>query len=235
MTGASIAIQVLRLAKVLGRRAVLKDVDFQIVAGQRVALVGANGAGKTTLLRCLASLARPSAGAVHWFGRPARGNPQARRILGLVAHDSLLYPHLTLCENLLFAARMCDVDHPRQRVEGLLESTGLRPHGHRLPAAVSRGMRQRLSIARALVHYPRILLLDEPFAGLDTAGAEWLTELLIALGQSGRTVCFTAHDDAIISRLADRVLEVRSGRVYEIPRDSAGIPILYRSTERRAA
>jgi heme exporter protein A len=235
MTAPSIAIEALRLAKILGRRAVLKAVDFRIAAGERVALVGANGAGKTTLLRCLASLARPSAGEVRWFGQPARGNPQGRRLLGLVAHDSLLYPYLTLYENLLFAARMCDVAEPRQRAEALLDGTGLRPHGHRLPAAVSRGMRQRVSIARALVHRPRILLLDEPFAGLDAEGVEWLVELLAGLGQAGRTVCFTAHDDAIIARLADRVLEVRSGRVYEVTQASADIPAASRFIERRAA
>jgi heme ABC exporter ATP-binding subunit CcmA len=235
MTGSSIAVEALRLAKALGRRVVLQDVDFQIGAGQRVALVGANGAGKTTLLRCLASLTRPSAGEVRWFGQPARGNLEGRRRLGLVAHDSLLYPHLTLQENLVFAARMCDVAEPRQRAQALLDSTGLRPHGHRLPATVSRGMRQRLSIARALVHRPQILLLDEPFAGLDAEGVEWLVELLAGLGHAGQTVCFTAHDEAIIARLADRVLEVRSGRVYEVSQASASMPAACRSIERRAA
>ena len=234
MTGASIAVEVLRLAKVLGRRAVLQDVDFQIGAGQRVALVGANGAGKTTLLRCLASLTRPSAGEVPGSASPPAAIPRAAVSWAWWPTIACSIRTSHCSENLVFAARMCDVGQPRQRSRALLESTGLRPHGHRLPATVSRGMRQRLSIARALVHRPRILLLDEPFAGLDAEGAEWLMELLAGLGHAGQTVCFTAHDEAVIARLADRVLEVRSGRVYEVPQiRQACRPRAARSSPRR--
>jgi heme ABC exporter ATP-binding subunit CcmA len=216
MPDAMAAIEVRRLSKTLGRRTVLSGVDFQIAAGQSVALTGANGAGKTTLLRCLASILRPTAGLVRWFGRPAAGNPEARRLVGWVAHESLLYPQLTLRENLAFAARMCDVAQPWQRADELLAGTGLAPYAARLPAAISRGMRQRLAVLRALVHRPRILLLDEPFSGLDAEGTAWLGQLLGELRAAGRTLCFATHDEAVVCRLADRVLEVRRGRVEEI-------------------
>ena len=115
MPDCRIAVQSRGLSKVFGRQTVFGGLDLEIAAGQCVALTGANGAGKTTLLRCLASALRPSAGEVRWFGRPAIGNPDARRLIGMVAHEARLYPHLTLRENLLFAARMCDVPEPLQR------------------------------------------------------------------------------------------------------------------------
>jgi heme ABC exporter ATP-binding subunit CcmA len=214
MTVPTPAIEVVGLAKRLGNRAVLADVSFQIVAGQRVALVGANGAGKTTLLRCMAGLLRPNAGEVLWFGRPAYGDPEVKRLIGLAGHESMLYPQLTLHENLVFAARMTDLRAPERCAEELLAETGLTRFADRRPSAVSRGMRQRASIARALVHGPRILLLDEPFSGLDAEGSKWLAQLLLDLGRRGTTVCFTAHDQAVV-RLAQHVLEVRRGQVQQ--------------------
>ena len=221
MREATPAIRAVRLSKMLGCRTVLRDVDLVIGGGQSVAIVGANGAGKTTLLQCLAALSRPTTGAIFWFGLPA-GDSAAKRHIGLVAHDSLLYPHLTLRENLIFAARMHDVPQPRQRVEQLLHDIGLTPHGARLPTAVSRGMRQRVSVARALVHDPQILLLDEPFASLDTEGSRWLENLLQELRARGRTLCFTLHDERAVRRLADRIVEVRAGRAWDVALQAMG-------------
>jgi len=209
------AIQVCGLWKSFGDQVVLRGIDLTVPAGEGVALVGANGSGKSTLLRCLASVLRPQAGEVRWFGRAARGNLAVRRLIGLVAHESFLYPHLTLRENLLFAARMCDVPEPGARADELLRRTGLERHARRLPGETSAGMQRRVSLARALVHEPPILLLDEPFAGLDAQGTAWLFDLLSTRRSRGGTLVFATHDLAHARRLADRVLELRMGRLQE--------------------
>ena len=137
----------------------------------------------------------------------------------MVAHESRLYPHLTLRENLLFAARMCDVSRPGQRADQLLEEAGMRRYAEHTPPLVSQGMRQRLAVARALVHDPPLLLLDEPFAGLDAEGTAWLFRLFLDLRGHGRTLAFVLHDEEKAFRLADRVLELRQGRLH--PRAAA--------------
>ena len=201
------------VSKAFGRRSVLRAVECAVLEGECVALTGANGSGKTTLLRCLAGLLRPTAGRIAWFGRPAGGDPAARRLLGMVAHDTGLYPHLTLRENLLFAARMSDVPQPVVQADRWLAQTGLERRADDFPTQISRGMRQRLAIGRAVIHQPPILLLDEPFTGLDAAGSAWLLELLRDLHSSGRTICFVTHDQRPVAQLAQRVLHLEQGRL----------------------
>jgi heme ABC exporter ATP-binding subunit CcmA len=215
MTDTLFAIRVRQLSKGFGRRRVLGQLDLEVAAGESVVFRGANGAGKTTLLRCLAGLLRPDHGDVQWFGNPA-GNPEARRLLGMLAHESRLYPHLSLRENLVFAARMCDVAEPGQRADQWLEAVGLHRHADHTPPALSQGMRQRLAVARALVHDPQILLLDEPFSGLDTEATAWLFRLLEELRSRGRTLLFVLHDEEKTRRLADRVLHLREGRLWQL-------------------
>ncbi len=205
------AIQCRRLSKSLGGRLVLRGIDLEIASGQCVALTGSNGAGKTTLLRCLAGRARPTQGEVRWFGRRAGADPRQRQRVGMAAHDSRLYGHLTLRENLLFAARMCAVAAAARRAESLLEQTGLRPWADRQAREISKGMRQRLALARALIHDPPIVLLDEPFSGLDAAGRQWLAALLGEQRQAGRTICFATHDETQTRQLADRLLVLQAG------------------------
>jgi ABC-type multidrug transport system ATPase subunit len=216
MTQPSPAVRAHELTKHYGSRTILRRIGLEISAGEVVALRGGNGAGKTTLLRCLASITRPTRGEVWWFGRPAYGDPSLRRCLGMVAHESRLYPHLTLRENLLFAGRMYGLDHPAERADQLLAEVGLAEHAQRLPMHVSRGMGQRVAVVRALVHEPPILLLDEPFSGLDAEGCAWLTHTLTTLRAEGCAICFTSHDDATVQQLADRIWELRCGRLYEL-------------------
>jgi len=210
-----IAIRTRGLCRAFGSRIVLRQIDLAIPAGQTVALTGANGAGKTTLLRCLAALSRPTAGEVRWFGQPAAANSPACRLLGVVMHESQIYPHLTVRENLLFSARMYDVPEPGKQVERWLENVGLERHRHCLAASLSRGMRQRLALARALAHDPQILLWDEPFSGLDHESAGWLKDLLEKLREAGKTVCFSTHDADLARNHADRILLLRAGRLQE--------------------
>ena len=129
--------------------AVLNGVDLALYAGECVALVGDNGAGKTTLLRCLAAECRPTQGSIRWF-EDVYGGPQLKRRIGFVAHEGRLCPQLTARENLIFAARMCRADHAGQRADAWLDATGLNGHADRKPEELSRGMRQRLAMARAL-------------------------------------------------------------------------------------
>jgi len=221
MSDTRIAIEVRSMTKRFGRRLVLDNIDLQVAAGESIVLTGANGAGKTTLLRAMAALVRPSSGEVLWFGEKTSGQHERRRLVGMVAHENRLYPQLTLRENLVFAARMCDVAHPRDRAESLLETVGLLPHGDRMPPLLSKGMRQRLSLARALIHNPPILLLDEPFEGLDADADYRLNGLLQELRQQHRTLCFVLHDEAKTRRLADRVLHLCQGRLRQV---AAGRP-----------
>ena len=141
----------------------------------------------------------------------------------MVAHENRLYPHLTLRENLVFAARMCDVARPQNRAESLLETVGLLAHGDRTPPVLSKGMRQRLSLARRLIHDPPILLLDEPFEGLDADAERWLGGLLQELRRQGRTLCFVLHDEAKTRQLADRVLHLRQGRLLQVAVAQEGV------------
>jgi len=210
-----VAIRALHLSKAFAGRAVLDGLDLEIAAGEAVALTGANGAGKTTLLGCLAAALRPTSGEIRWFGHSTR-DVSLRRWIGMVAHESGLYPHLTLHENLMFAARMAGIGSPAGHADRWLALTGLAPHAAVLPTRLSRGMRQRLAIARAMIHDPPILLLDEPFTALDAAGAEWLLTLLTDRRDRGHTILFITHEGEKIQRLAQRVLELRGGTVWDV-------------------
>ncbi|MCC6125593.1 MAG: heme ABC exporter ATP-binding protein CcmA [Pirellulales bacterium] len=215
MDDRTIAIEARGLCRSFGGRIVLRPIDLAIPAGQTVALTGANGAGKTTLLRILSGLNRPTAGKVFWFGQPAATNSPACRELGVVMHESQIYPHLTVHENLLFSARMHGVSEPRRQIHRWLESVGLERQRDCLAAKLSRGMRQRLALARALLHDPRVLLWDEPFSGLDRENAIWLRELLGKLRDAGKTVCFSTHDADFARNCADRALHLHGGRLQE--------------------
>jgi heme exporter protein A len=216
MTHSMVPVRASELTKHYGSRTILRRIGLEIAAGEAVALQGGNGAGKTTLLRCLASITRPTRGEVWWFGQLAYGKPALRGWVGMAAHESHLYPHLTLRENLIFAGRMYGIAQPAERADQLLAEVGLAEHGPHLPMQVSRGMAQRIAVARALVHQPRILLLDEPFSGLDAEGRAWLSHTLVMLRESGCAICFSTHDGALAEQVADRVWELRCGRLYEL-------------------
>ena len=208
-------VRAVGLSKSLGLRPVLTDVCLDVAAGDCVALTGANGTGKTTLLRCLAGETRPTSGSIEWFGQSTGAVAVPKQRIGVVAHDTRLYPDLSARENLLFAARMCRVPDAGQRVDECLQRTGLIRQAHRSPAQFSRGMQQRLALARALIHDPDLILLDEPFTGLDQAGTEWLCDLLRAQRDRGRALVLATHDRLVITALAARVALLSGCRLTE--------------------
>jgi heme ABC exporter ATP-binding subunit CcmA len=191
---------------------VLRDLDLTLGPGEALAVVGPNGAGKTTLLRLLAGLLRPSAGEVTVLGRPLHGDHAARRAIGFLSHQSLLYDDLTVLENLTFAARLYGLARPVEHAGQALEAAGLSARGGDTPARLSRGLLQRAAIARALLHRPRVLLLDEPFTALDEASSARLRETLRSVLAGGGAIVVVTHHLAEVWDLATRVAVLVGGR-----------------------
>ncbi len=227
-------IEVRGLVKTFGLNPVLRGLDLSVARGEFLALLGPNGSGKTTLLRILGALARPTQGVVRIGGweLPAEAD-YVRRQLGVVSHLPLLYDTLTAEENLLFFARLYDLPREtrRQRVEDLLRRVGLRRRARDIVRTYSRGMQQRLAIARAILHARAVLLLDEPYTGLDQDAAALLDDLLREVAVSGRTVVMTTHDLRRGHALADRIAVLSRGKIaFNAPVDEIApddLPTLY--------
>lgn len=207
-------LEIREVKKSFGLKPVLRGINLHLEAGQRMALLGANGAGKTTLLRILAGLTRPSSGLVTLNGQDlVQQAHEVRRQIGFVAHQPYLYEELTAFENLLFFARMYTVEHPQQRVTLLLQRVGLEKKAHERAHALSRGQIQRLALARALLHAPQLLLLDEAETGLDQEGLALLATLLQEHTQQGGSLLFTTHDLAVARQRSDCLVVLNKGRV----------------------
>jgi len=212
-------IEVRQLRKAFGLRPVLRGVDLDVAPGECLALLGPNGAGKTTLMRILCTLASPTTGQVRVAGLPlpaAAG--EVRRRLGVVAHHTLLYADLTAEENRLLYSRLYALRHPAPRIAAVLEQVGLARRVRDLVRTLSRGMQQRLAIARALLPDPAVLLMDEPYTGLDPQAAAMLDALLQSMAATGRTVLLTTHDLPRALTIANRVAILAGGVIaYTTP------------------
>ncbi|MBN1401920.1 MAG: heme ABC exporter ATP-binding protein CcmA [Anaerolineae bacterium] len=211
-----VAIEIRGLEKKFGSHAVLRGLDLSIACGRTVALVGANGAGKTTLLRLIAGLARPTAGAIWIHGLDTRSaREETRRQVGFLSHQPLLYLGLSAEENLRFYAALYGLDSPTERISALVTRVGLWPYLHEPVRTYSRGMRQRLAIARLLLHDPTVLLLDEPYTGLDEEGIATLHGLLSA-DDGQRTVLLTTHSLDRAARWADEAQRLKDGHLQAL-------------------
>jgi heme exporter protein A len=207
-------IRVARLTKSFGLRTVLREVYFQAQPGEIIALLGANGAGKTTLLRILATLTHATRGEVRVAGYslPAQA-VEARRYVGVVLHQPLVYDSLTAEENLRYYGRLYGVAHLEARIDELLDQVGLSARRRDRTAIFSRGMLQRLAIARAALHNPPIYLLDEPHSGLDPEACTRLESILSVLAARGALVIFTTHELERAEMLAARFDVLHQGRI----------------------
>jgi heme exporter protein A len=198
----------------------LRKVSLVIAPGDCVVLAGRNGSGKTTLLRIAARLVRPSAGSLTFFSSARDGDAGEIRP-GFVAHATMAYDELTAEENLLLFARLQGTPKPEARVEALLAEVGLTERRASLVRTFSRGMRQRVAIACALLSEPALLLLDEPATGLDPHGASWLAETLRRLRDSGCTIVMSLHGESEISALGTRAIRLDAGSVVADTRTGA--------------
>ena len=207
-----------------GRVSALRGIDFEIAGGESVAILGSNGAGKSSLLKVLSGLSRPSGGS---FVASEDGaatelrREELRARIGYVGHATLLYGELSARENLVFAARLHGEHPSREALDGILEEFDLADVAERRADTFSRGMAQRLAIARAIVHAPPFLLLDEPFTGLDEASAERLQARLLAqrenTGGTARSLVVVTHDPRRAVALSDRALVLHRGNVRAKP------------------
>ena len=208
------------IERAFGARRALAGVSLVVHPGEAVLLAGPNGAGKTTLLRCLAGLARPTRGTVQVHGRALRvGDAASRRHIGMVAHQTWLHDDLTLLENLAFAARLYGMPRPREVAAAALERAGLGARAGELPPSLSRGMQQRAAIARALLHEPDIVLLDEPFSGLDAAACTALRATMTGVVAGEGAVIVVSHQPNEVWDVVTRVVGLRAGRVmFDTPK-----------------
>jgi ABC-type multidrug transport system ATPase subunit len=223
-------LAVLDVTKQYGRRRALSRVAVTAVAGEVTVLLGPNGAGKSTLLNILSSLLRPTSGTVRYGAvTAADGGDALRGRIGFLGHELFLYADLTARENLMFAARLYRLTDPAGIVERALARAGLSERAEDRVGGFSRGMRQRLALERALLHAPRLVLLDEPFTGLDDRSADALVDRIVELGRGGAMVFAATHDFDYAARVATRAACINRGRYRELPAGSAPLVERYRA------
>ena len=204
-------LELREVAKAIAGRRILEPLSLVLEPG-RYLLLGPNGAGKSTLLKLLAGLWRPSSGHVLYRGRDIHElDGDYRREVALLTHELGMYEELTGLQNLVLFGALYGLPRPRARAQELLELVGLRFFGHERVRAYSQGMKQRLALAKALLHRPRVLLLDEPFAGLDLRGAELLQQILEEAVSPGSLLLLTTHDPERGFRIAERFLYLERG------------------------
>jgi heme exporter protein A len=219
------AVAIRGLTKRYGATRVLANVNLDLSAGSLCALLGPNGAGKTTLLGIVSTLVRPSSGQIAYRAGseevPAGG--ALRRAIGVLAHDSFLYGGLSAIENLAFYARLYELEDGARRAATLLDEVGLAEEARGRPVRTySRGMVQRVALARALLHQPELLLLDEPFTGIDRTGAAALARTLARAVERGSVVLVVSHDLEALAGIADHVAVLRRGKLAHEERRAGG-------------
>ena len=207
-------VHIQKVTKSFGRTYGVNKASCSLKKGQLTILLGPNGAGKSTLLSMLATLTEPTSGSIT-YGQyePSEWLEEIRGTIGFAGHSSMLYPNLSGEENLKFFAQLYRLENPEERIKNLLETVGMSTYKRRMVGQCSRGMIQRISIARALLHQPRLLLMDEPFSGLDRKACEELIALLSKQKQQGKILCLVTHDLSLPSTEIDQVLILREGQL----------------------
>jgi len=217
------------VARHYGRRKALSQISFTCEAGEIVGLLGPNGAGKSTLLNVLATLVTPSRGSVQYGDRSAsEGGAEMRGMIGMLGHDLFLYPELTARENLTFFAQLYGVTDVAGTVTAALDQAGLAERADDFVSSYSRGMRQRVALERALLHGPRLILLDEPFTGLDQASTAALVARLQERQQAGCLIILATHDLDVAEGLLSRAIYLKDGRMVGSDVESRGLADRYR-------
>jgi heme exporter protein A len=215
------------VARHYGRRKALSQISFTCDAGEIVGLLGPNGAGKSTLLNVLATLVTPSKGTIE-YGSATGSGAAIRGMIGMLGHDLFLYPELTARENLMFFARLYGVRDVTSAVDAALAQAGLSDRADDFVAGYSRGMRQRVALERALLHGPKLILLDEPFTGLDQASTVALVARLKERQQAGCLIVLATHDLDVAEGLLSRAIYLKEGRIVGAENDSRGLVDRYR-------
>lgn len=214
MAGESPFLLTRNLTKSFGRFAALKTLSLEVSAGELVTIVGRNGAGKTTFLKIVSSIIRSYTGEVLLAGKNLKdADDAARRMIGFVSHESLLYKDLTVRDNLSFYARMYGLADRERKIDEAVRRVDLEAKSSVVVGALSRGMKQRLSLARAFLHEPTLLLLDEPFTGLDERACEVLDSTLRGFKRAGGTAVMVTHDIERGWKHADRVVVFEKGKI----------------------
>jgi ABC-type multidrug transport system ATPase subunit len=213
-------IAVSNLIKQFGRFAALRGVSAEFDAGRFHAILGDNGAGKTTLLRALAGLAQPSQGTISIFGKAPR---EACRDIGYMAHPSLLYDEMSGMENLRYFSGLYGIAGDA-RCEAAIRAVGLDPELTRGVGQYSQGMRQRMSLARAILHDPKLLLLDEPFSNVDVHSAREMVGLLKGMRDGGKTIFVVTHQALLLEGVADEFIWMQAGQIVDRTASAAGAP-----------
>lgn len=209
-----LAVEVSKLTKSFGDHPALRGVDLRVGVGEKVALLGPNGAGKTTLVKVLSAIIKPTSGRVMVGNEDLKDRPEtARRRVGLVAHSTFLYGNLSIFENLDFYARMYDVPRRRSRILEVVEQVEMTDRMDDRVVSLSRGMQQRVSIARAMLHDPEVMLLDEPETGLDQRAIAIVKSVLLDGRRSRRTVIMITHSLERCLDLSERAVILFKGRV----------------------
>jgi len=222
-------LSVTGVARHYGRRKALSQISFTCDAGEIVGLLGPNGAGKSTLLNILATIVTPSVGTVQYGDRSASdGGAAIRAMIGMLGHDLFLYPELTARENLTFFAHLYGLNDVAGTVTAALAQAGLSDRADDFVSSFSRGMRQRVALERALLHAPRLILLDEPFTGLDQASTAALVARLQERQKAGCLIVLATHDLDVAEGLLSRAIFLKEGRMVGTDTDSRGLLDRYR-------
>jgi len=207
-------IQAEGLKKSFGNFDALRGIDLHVKRGEFMTIFGPNGAGKTTLIKLLATLTSPTSGTLSVYGYDVRKDVNnIRSVIGVISHDPYLYDNLSAFENIKFFGTLYGLDDVDNRARSVIKQVGLEKRMNDLVRTFSRGMKQRLTVARAIVHEPKILLLDEPYTGLDQHGAEIFGEMLSDLKSQRRTILMTTHNIDEGLELSDRIGILAKGKI----------------------